>query len=1210
MVVNTAGHTDWVSLAGNPNLQTLVDLPSGGNDNAFGQGSKESDTTVTVVTGSIPPNKNDLTRAYLFNEQVSGSGFLYLAWERAAAIGDAHIDFELNQHATPGFDASTTGTVKLNRTVGDLLISYDFGGSGTPDITLYTWNGTKWTNPQDLSTLGFAEAGVNSTGITDVLNGDAPLGAGKFGEASVNLSSALLAAGFNPDTCESFGSVTVKARSSGSSTSAELKDFIAPAPIHVSNCATPTIATQTSVTTMNVGETKTVGDTATLTAGNSPTGTVDFQLYSDANCHTAVAGVSGSATVDANGVATFAGAAFTASQAGTYFWGVSYSGDNHNNAVTLCGGANEEIVVNPAHVSITKAADHSTPVNAGDQIGFTVEVKNTGPGDATGVTLNDPLPAGSGTGVTWAIDTTTGTPANFVLSGAKGSQTLSLASSTLPAGADYTVHLTAQTSQTECSVYDNTATLTTGNANNPNPAEAEEDCLKPGLSVFKTADATTVDAGDPIGFSITVGNGGPGTATGVTLADPLPAGTATAWTIDSGPAQCSISGALGSQELDCTAVDLDAGDSYTVHVTATTSFADCTDYDNTATAHSTNAPDAQDSASIVCQAPDLTVTKTADAASVDAGDPIGFTITVHNAGPGTAKNVTLADPLPTGTATAWAIDSGPAQCSISGALGSQELDCTAVDLASGDGYAVHITASTSATACTDYDNTATAHSTNAPDAQDSASISCEAPDLTVTKTADAASVNAGDPLGFTIIVSNGDGAGEAKNVTLADPLPAGTATAWAIDPAYAGQGTCSITGALGSQELDCSFGDLAEGDSATVHVTADTSFAACTIYDNTATASADNAPDANGSASIECNSAQVSISKKADHSAPVLAGSQIGFTVEVANNGKGDATGVALSDPLPAGSGSGVSWAIDPSTGTPAQFVLGGAKGSQTLSLASSTLPAGADYTVHLVAQTSEAACGTYDNTATLTTGNANDPSPAAASESCKVEIDLAVTKSGAPDPLTLGQGNITWTIVVTNNGPNTATGVEITDPMPAGNTFVSASTTQGSCTGGAILHCSLGTIAKGGTVTITLVTTPSTTGDQVNTVTVVGSQPETNTANNTATAKVRVVGVVTPPQVFCVAVSKVTPKQLFVGRKATLTIHVTKQGKAVKGVHVSIKGPKVNIRTKASNAKGVVKQQVKLKRKGVLIFSPIASKRCNTKRVGITNVFTPPVTG
>jgi hypothetical protein len=100
------------------------------------------------------------------------------------------------------------------------------------------------------------------------------------------------------------------------------------------------------------------------------------------------------------------------------------------------------------------------------------------------------------------------------------------------------------------------------------------------------------------------------------------------------------------------------------------------------------------------------------------------------------------------------------------------------------------------------------------------------------------------------------------------------------------------------------------------------------------------------------------------------------------------------------------------------------------------------------------------------------------------------------------------------------------------------------------------------------------------------------------------------PPVKPCIAVSRVTPKQLFVGRKTKLTIHVTQGGKAVKGIHVRITGAKIDVRTKASNGKGVIKRSIKMKKAGVLVFSPIASKRCNTKRVGVTNVFTPPVTG
>ena len=338
-------------------------------------------------------------------------------------------------------------------------------------------------------------------------------------------------------------------------------------------------------------------------------------------------------------------------------------------------------------------------------------------------------------------------------------------------------------------------------------------------------------------------------------------------------------------------------------------------------------------------------------------------------------------------------------------------------------------------------------------------------------------------------------------------LPAGTTAAgWTIDnTTIPNPGSCTINAVPAGQELDCTAVDLAANASYDVHVSAATDFADCTKYDNTATASATNSPDATGSDSIQCNKGQISITKTADHSAPVNAGSQIGFTVEIKNTGTGGVGGAKLNDALPAGSGSGVTWAIDPAVGTPAQFVLAGAAGAQTLSLASGTLPSGADYKVHVTAATSQTECGTYDNTATLTTRNANNPGPATASESCAYHVDLAVTKAGSPLVQDLGQGNITWTIVVTNNGPDTDTGVTIADPMPSGNAFVSATTTQGSCTGGAILNCSIGTMAAGAQVTITLVTTPSLAGTQTNTVTVAGALPETNTANNPASANVQV---------------------------------------------------------------------------------------------------------
>jgi hypothetical protein len=244
LVVDTAGNTDWSNVA---NRVVGLDQPSGSSDNSFGQGTKEDGPNTVVVTGSIPPNKNDLTRFYAGSEFTGGSNFLYLAWERAVNIGAANLDFEISQNATVGFNGSTTGPVTLNRTAGDLLITYDFGGSGTPTLGLLKWVTTGpasqcfsantvpcWGNRVDLTGLGEAEGAVNTGSVTDPVPPNAPrtLGTGLFGEAAINLTAAGV---FPANVCTGFGSVFVKSRSSTSFT-AEIKDFIAPQPVNISNC--------------------------------------------------------------------------------------------------------------------------------------------------------------------------------------------------------------------------------------------------------------------------------------------------------------------------------------------------------------------------------------------------------------------------------------------------------------------------------------------------------------------------------------------------------------------------------------------------------------------------------------------------------------------------------------------------------------------------------------------------------------------------------------------------------------------------------------------------------------------------------------------------------------------------------------------------------------------------------------------------------------
>jgi len=239
LVVNTPANTDWVNA---PDRVRGDDLPSGRTDNSFGQGTKEDDPAVTVVTGSIPPQKSDLTRFYVASEFASNSNFLYLAWERSNVLGSANMDFEINKLAQP--DLTTTGAKTLNRSPGDLLITFDFGGSGSPVLGLLRWVTTGaasqcfsanslpcWGNRVDLSGLGEADGAVNSVTVTDPI-ANVSLPAGTFGEAAVNLTAAGV---FPPGTCTAFGSVFLKSRSSASFP-AEVKDFVAPQPVNISNC--------------------------------------------------------------------------------------------------------------------------------------------------------------------------------------------------------------------------------------------------------------------------------------------------------------------------------------------------------------------------------------------------------------------------------------------------------------------------------------------------------------------------------------------------------------------------------------------------------------------------------------------------------------------------------------------------------------------------------------------------------------------------------------------------------------------------------------------------------------------------------------------------------------------------------------------------------------------------------------------------------------
>ena len=135
----------------------------------------------------------------------------------------------------------------------------------------------------------------------------------------------------------------------------------------------------------------------------------------------------------------------------------------------------------------------------------------------------------------------------------------------------------------------------------------------------------------------------------------------------------------------------------------------------------------------------------------------------------------------------------------------------------------------------------------------------------------------------------------------------------------------------------------------------------------------------------------------------------------------------------------------------------------------------------------------------------------------CYGPTDMSITKTASPDPVAPG-GTLTYHLSVTNNGmptmPATTSGVVLTDVLPAGVTFVSATPSSGTCSGTSTVTCALGIFPSGATATVDIsVTVPNSSGTITNTATVAAATADPNLANNTATS-VNTISSVAPTRV------------------------------------------------------------------------------------------------
>jgi uncharacterized repeat protein (TIGR01451 family) len=139
-------------------------------------------------------------------------------------------------------------------------------------------------------------------------------------------------------------------------------------------------------------------------------------------------------------------------------------------------------------------------------------------------------------------------------------------------------------------------------------------------------------------------------------------------------------------------------------------------------------------------------------------------------------------------------------------------------------------------------------------------------------------------------------------------------------------------------------------------------------------------------------------------------------------------------------------------------------------------------------------------------------PRPAAcdsgAYQTAGADLGIAVT---APATGKVGSP-LAYTLKVTNNGPSSATGVTVTDALPAGSTYYSSGASQGSCSGTTSVTCSLGSIDSSNTgttttATVTIVVIPGSAGTNTDTGVVSSATSDPSAANNVATGSTAVSG-------------------------------------------------------------------------------------------------------
>jgi uncharacterized repeat protein (TIGR01451 family) len=529
-----------------------------------------------------------------------------------------------------------------------------------------------------------------------------------------------------------------------------------------------------------------------------------------------------------------------------------------------------------------------------------------------------------------------------------------------------------------------------------------------------------------------------------------------------GPVTCTFA-SIASGSAGSVSITLNAANNGTITTSATASAAEFDPVSNN-TSGPVNIT--------VNPVADLSITVTDSPDPVNANSNVTYTVTGTNAGPDSAASQTYNFSFTGGTfvsASGGGLTCGTSSCS-GGSLGSggtTTLTIVGKAQAQGGTMTLNVTAS-STTVDLNTPNNSAAQSTV---------INAQA-DLLVVKTL-VSPLTAGQNTTYSVSVKN-LGPSDAVGVVVSDPAQPNLTF-------VSNSGGCTSA-------YPCTLGTLTPNQIVTVTSVYAVSANASGSISNTASAttstadpfSSNNSSTATGTVGV---STDLAITKTL--SGTLNAGQNGTYTITVTNNGPSTATSVGVADVTPAG----------------LTFVSNSGACTSAYPCAIGTLNTGQSASITSTYAVAPSASGSIANTATVSAGTP-DPNTADNSATATGTVaqlaDLAVTKSG---PASAFPGsNINYVINVTNNGPADASAVTLTDPTPAGLTFVSAT---GACTA---LPCTLGTLTPAQQSTVTVTYSVNAAGTSVTNIATVSSTTTDHTSSNNSASVTTTTGCPSAP--------------------------------------------------------------------------------------------------